>query len=221
LWACQEERSKVWALALAFLLLGSAALQEVIEHRMELQSAATKALRLGLEEGSELVGMVILLATTVRNTGGLFGRTSAAVFEAVHQLRAQIAVLSLSLAVFLALYTSGLPDYLEHGRPTDTLAAFLFICAALARLRRFFATGENVGGRAWRLSGSCLVASVLVIDVDPGRTIEVGAFSVHLRMLLLSLLALLQGTVWALAMPSRRWNSWSPWPRSSACFWCF
>jgi len=107
-----EQRRKVWPLAIAFLVLGSVALQEVLEHRIQWQTDVARAVRAMVEEGTELIGMLVLLRVAMANTAGLAVgvRGGRPAFAALHELRRPLAALGLALAPVLAFVTAALVD---------------------------------------------------------------------------------------------------------------
>jgi hypothetical protein len=65
------ERQRVVVMAIAFAFFASVAGQEYIEHAFE-WSGWVRRLRTGTEEGTELVGMLLLIRATMQNSGGVF-----------------------------------------------------------------------------------------------------------------------------------------------------
>jgi hypothetical protein len=192
-----EQRRKVWPLAIAFLVLGSVALQEVLEHRIQWQTDVARAVRAMVEEGTELIGMLVLLRVAMANTAGLAVgvRGGRPAFAALHELRRPLAALGLALAPVLAFVTAALVDQ-NRGHPADWLAAIAFLAAGLAACRRLFKDGGGIGWPTWGLGGLCCLASVAVVAIGPAKLVELGPVEVSLRKLVLGVVALLICATW-------------------------
>jgi hypothetical protein len=192
-----ESRRTIGLILLAFGLFGTVVLQELLEQRLDLESAAARAARTVAEEGTELLGILLLLGVCMRNTAAFWrrgGDPAAPSFEALCLLRGRLAFAALLLAPFLAAADLVLAEP-GHGRPADWLAAAAFLAAALALLRRSFEPGTRFGGRDWCLFALCCLASVIVVQTHPATTIDL--LGVHLgeRMLRLSIVLLAIGAI--------------------------
>src|SRR5690606_16237834 len=77
LWKRHRPRSDVVLIAAAFALFGSVAFQEELEHAL-VWPAWALPLRLGIEEGTELAAMLLLIVATSACSGGIFARHAAA-----------------------------------------------------------------------------------------------------------------------------------------------
>jgi len=154
----EEHRGTAWLVALAFALFASVALQEFIEHRVEWPERIVPY-RAIVEEGTELLAMLILLRVSMVNTQGMLGRnreTAGATFEAITALRRPIVAVGLVLAPLVAYVTAILPpDRYGHGQPADWPAAAVFLLAAIAAARCFFVDGRAIGRLAWALTLLC------------------------------------------------------------------
>jgi hypothetical protein len=193
-----EQRRKVWPLAVGFLLLGSVALQEFLEHRIQWQTDAARAVRGAVEEGTELIGMLVLLGAAMANTAGLAVRGAAGgrpAFAALHELRRPLTTLGLALAPVLAVATAALVDQ-HRGHPADWLAAVAFLAAGLAACRHLFKSGGGIGWPTWGLGGLCCLASVAAVAVSAVKLAKLGPVEVSLRMLVLGLVSLLVCATW-------------------------
>jgi hypothetical protein len=172
---------------IAFGLFATVAVQELIEGRLELESVAARAARMAIEEGTELAGILILLKVAMSNTAGLFaptGSPASPVFEAVHRPRMLAMAVGLAITPALAVVTASLIDQ-DRGHPADWFSAVIFLAAALAATRRYFAEGADIGWPAWGLAALCLFASVFVVDASADRYVDLGPLSLNLRMLIL------------------------------------
>lgn len=125
------ERRKVWFLIVGLGLLGSVAMQEFLESALIWDGAWAHALRITIEEGSELLGMIILLGVAAANSVALMkdktGRFSPA-FALIVKNHHVILVSIIVSAPVIALLTAGLTDH-QRGRPADWLAALVFLFA--------------------------------------------------------------------------------------------
>ena len=167
----RDQRGRAAGLFLGCLVLGFVALQERWEHT--LNWGDWRALRGVLEEGTELVGMSILLLTCMANTRGIFRPREPAVapvFEGVVRLRMPITLLATFLAPALALGTASLDD-LQRGHPADWLAACLCMMAAIAVTGGFLRDGKGVGLPAVGLSAICLLGSAGAVAVPAMRLV--------------------------------------------------
>ena len=77
MWTDPLERKNIRLIAVAFGLFAATAFNEYLEHAIA-WSASVRPWRAGFEEGIELVGMLLLVAVSVRNSGGAFGVRSEA-----------------------------------------------------------------------------------------------------------------------------------------------
>ncbi len=200
LWSAEEQRSKVWPIFLGFFVLGTVPLQEFIEHNFD-WTQETMRLRSVLEEGTELLGMIILLKVSMTNTQGLFGQKGAGAsptFECICLLRFPVLTVGLPLVVILAYLTANLPDQ-QRGHPADWFAATVFLFAGLAACRRFFADVENISSLEWCLAGLCFFASVSSVAIHPKYGIDFVFINTNLRMFVLFIVSLLICSIWVLS----------------------
>lgn len=187
----KSERSKAPYLLLGFFLLSTGALHEVVEHRVHWATPGVRALRVALEEGSELGGMLILLTVAAGNTAGLSatrGLDAGPAFEAVRRLRWPLLGLALALTPLLAYATVALED--SRGRLASWAAALVFLAGALAACRPYFATRAEIEWDRWILCALSGLALVAVVDVHPSKTIEIGPFDVGLRLFIVATIIL-------------------------------
>src|SRR5690606_5419470 len=109
LWKRHRPRFDVVLIALAFASFGSVALQEELEHAL-VWPAWALPLRLGVEEGTELLGMLLLIAATSASSGGFFARSAAdaaaPVFAAVRPLATWPLAALLVVAVPVFAFTT-------------------------------------------------------------------------------------------------------------------
>lgn len=199
LWRAQCERRKVRWIVLGFCLLGSVALQEILEHRINWQTDAARAVRAAVEEGTELLGMLILLRVALANTVELASRsTGATAFAALYELRTPLVAIGLALTPALALGSAALTDQQYRGHPADWPAAVGFLAAGLVFWRPFFTDGR--GGRSWAAliaGGLCCLASLTAVEIAPPKLVEFGPVDVSLRMVVMVAISFLLGAALA------------------------
>jgi len=191
-WTTPSERSKVVPLFIGFAFFASVAVQEVIEHRLDLNSPLAEAFRVGVEEGSELSGMLVLLWVTMRNTRGLWGRAgerTPPLFEVAPDLRWPVALASILIVAALAMFADPARPR-ATGHPADWLGAVLLLGSALGLARRALLLGKG-NLIPWMLAGLCVVGSMIVVDFSTDRLVVVYGVTVSLRVFLLLAVCLL------------------------------
>jgi hypothetical protein len=160
LWRDAGRRKTSILICVGFACFVSVAFQEYIEHAVDW--SANRYLRFFkswfrplIEEGTELLGMLILLFVTMSNTRGILSRGERVifpVFEGVVSWRVPILVTTLLGGPLVAYVTVNLPaDQWGHGQPADWPAAALFFLAALAAARPYFVSGRSLGMSGWTL----------------------------------------------------------------------
>ena len=200
LWSTKQQRTKVWPIVLAFLLFGSVAFQEYLEHRIDWTQEMDRY-RAVIEEGTELLGMIILVKVSMTNTRGIFGQQGAGAFptfQSICLLRLPMLAIGAVSTPILAYLTANLPDQ-QRGHPADWLAAMFFFFAALAASRRFFTHGENIGWLGWGLTALCCFGSAASVAIHPARVVELPLIDANTRMLVLFIMSLLICANWILS----------------------
>lgn len=177
-----HRRSAIWLIA-GFGLLGTIVLQEYADLQVAWTSLWAQAIRVALEEGTELVGMIVLLAVTMRNSAP-FRADGGPAFAALDELRTPLLMAGLIAAPVLAIVT-GLVDADRRGRPADWLAAAAFGMAALWLLRPWI-LGERparrVGWTVWLQAGLCLMASAASVRWIAGIEITILGTAIATRL---------------------------------------
>jgi hypothetical protein len=189
LWNSRRQRSRVVWIAIAFALLASVALQEYLQHNSNWWGSWDD-LRRTIEEGSELLGMLILLKVSMSNTRGIFSKRGPEVepvFTALSSLRTPVLITGIMAAPVLAHFTAALPDQ-ERGHPVDWLAAASFLFAGLIVVRRFLQSGDNIGWRPWALSLACWIFSVSAVAISSAESLPKKFFVLCLLSLTICLL---------------------------------
>ena len=174
LWRAGEPNGRIYLIIAGFSMFGMVAVQEWIEHldhveHLKLTSRWFAAVRQCLEEGSELFGMLILIKACMNNSQGLFAGRSGfgPTFDSVKVFSQPILIASLVIGPILAYMTANLPDQRIRGRPSDWLAASLFIFAALSISRRFLKYGEKLNLMEWGLIVLCCFSSMSSVACSP------------------------------------------------------
>ncbi|WP_299819444.1 hypothetical protein [uncultured Jannaschia sp.] len=185
------ERRRVLVLSLGFGLLASVALQEFIEHAVAWESPAAKALRRVVEEGTELAGMLVLLRVT---SGNSFASEERLPFQSFFDALKPLGMIVLFAAPLLVAVTLWLPDHGMRGRPSDWLAAVMFLGAGALAARHAVFSRENVTG-AFALVLLCGMASVVSVAVEPQKTMETGLFDLGARAMTLGLVVMAMGAI--------------------------
>jgi hypothetical protein len=200
LWRTASERPKVPGLILGFALLVSVGGQEILERIMDLPWYL-KPLRLAVEEGSELAGMLILINTSMPNSSGLFDIARPArgpAFSGLAAFRWPILLAAAALAWPLADLTASMDEQPLLGHSSDWMSCALFLFAAALLTRRWvFATTRE----SFPATGVVLLcaASAICIQFDPigdrnifpgSSTIEWFGLQLNTRLVLLALCCL-------------------------------
>lgn len=199
LWSVKEERITLRYIILGFFFFGTVALQEFIEHSFEWGSLYN--LQVTIEEGTELLGMLILLNVCMKNSRGLFGPKNTKdfhVFESIYLLRIPILFVGL-VCVPVFAYLSELLIDVKGGRPADWFAAAIFLFAALAASRNFFKFGQNICLSGWGLTALCILLSVSSVIYQPKYTIDFLSISIYSRMAVFIIVSVLICTIWILS----------------------
>jgi hypothetical protein len=179
-------------LGVGFALLGSVAVQEYFEHKLVWPDGVVSAVRVMVEEGTELVGMLLLMATLRANTA-LFDRESAAAgrpaLDGLGCDARRLLLAAVLLAPVLLWLTLLVAEGDGRGRAADWLAMVLFAGAGLALSRGPLLRGGGPGAlAAWLAAGAALAASLAVLVVPPTSVREVMGTEAGTRLLVLALL---------------------------------
>lgn len=160
LWRSIEDKKSVIRICIGFSLLASVALQEYIERTVDW--SANQYLRIIdatfrplLEEGTELLGMFILLTVAINNTRGVFSRGERAdfpVFDVIVTWRRAILAIGIVAAPLIAYVNASFPaERHNNGMPADWPAAALFALGVIAAARPFFVSGHGIDRFGWSL----------------------------------------------------------------------
>jgi hypothetical protein len=186
---------------IGFALLGSVAGQEFLEHQFRWESALANSIRAALEEGTELFGMIVLLATLLPLTltaGGRGGDDRAGVlFLPPDRARSLFVTAVLLVPPFTAVALAIGEDH--RGRLPDWLTSAAFLAAALFAVRHALYDGAGRAGRLLALAGLCLAASAVATAVGPNRSLDIGGVACNGRLLVLGALCLPIAGLWLIA----------------------
>jgi hypothetical protein len=169
LWMTPSERSRVPGLIIGFGILVSVGGQEFIEKAFR-WPWYLGPFRSGFEEGSELVGMMILIYTMLPNSSGLFSparRPHAPAFSIISGLRWFIVVTAALLAWPIAMLSASLDQQVVDGHLSDWMSCAMFFLSAGLVLHHW--TQSSHDARTFPTAGIfwlCL-ASMLCVQIDP------------------------------------------------------
>jgi hypothetical protein len=201
LWITPSERSRVPGLIIGFAILVSVGGQEYIEKAFR-WPWYLGPLRSGFEEGSELVGMIILIYTMLPNSAGLFThtrRTEAPAFSGVYGLRWFVVASAALIAWPVSMLSAALDQQTVTGHLSDWLSCALFFLSAALVLNHWAQSSQErdtfpAAGIFWFCA-----ASVLCVQIDPvgdasvfpfTRSFEAFGVVLNARLLLLALCCL-------------------------------
>ncbi len=178
------DRRTLWLLALAFALLGTVPIQEIIQHSREWPSSVIYGVRGAVEEGTELAGILLLVLASSRNPRLLIGTPGGEPIEIANHRR-PLLYAAIALAPLLVIGTFFLP---YPGGPANWLASVCYLSGAMLVLRRLLrlrpaAPAAVVLLFAWYLAAS-LGSTAIRHDWDP---IVLGT-AVNLRGVFIALL---------------------------------
>jgi hypothetical protein len=209
----------------AFALFGTVAVQEKIQHLLVWQNQWIYGARALLEEGVEIVGMLLLVGVTRANTAALLAAEPSDAFAAVRRFRVPVLVAAFVLAPVMTAATFVLP---YPGGPADWLAASVYLLCALLVVRRILLS---------RSSTPALVALLLfyliasagsnAVDLDWDPVVldtRVGVRALFLALLLFSSTLVLRADgrrpgVWPILGGALALLGAVEWPESQA-LWC-
>ena len=201
LWMTPSERPLVPGLILGFAILISVGGQEYLEKAFRWPWYLAP-IRSGLEEGSELTAMIILICTMRSNSPGLFTharRTQAPAFSGVPMLRWAIVVVTALFAWPAAILSASLDLQAMDGHISDWLSSALFFFAAALLLHNWSSSSRAPGTFPTAAISWLCVASMLSVQIDPigdsnvfpySRSFQIHGFEIGARLLLIALCCL-------------------------------
>ena len=180
------QRAAAVSISVAFALFASVAGHEYLENSTAWLRDRDD-LRAMLEEGTELIGMVILLHVGLGNL-----RLPAATLELLHAWKGSLLFAVLVTAAPLAYFTVSFDD--GRGYPSAWLASSCFLLAGLAVARRALqASGAGLGRAHGALAMLCVLASLNAVVHNPSDLPNRGYFV--LAAVLVAMGALFAATV--------------------------
>lgn len=193
----ETQKTRVLPILGGFACFGLVVVQEFLENRVSWTSS-TRILRTFAEEGTELLGMLILFRVCLRNTRGLLTgsrRQDGPTLAIVNWRSKWLPILGIPAIVAVAYLTAAMPDQ-QRGHPADWLAAMLFLVAALAVAKPILHVGNGIGELRCALAHLLLVASVFAVTVRPHWVIELPGFDINIRLLTFFSIAVAVGALW-------------------------
>jgi hypothetical protein len=185
LWTSGQRSAVLWIVA-AFCLFVSVAGQEYLEHNTRWWGDQ-KTLRATIEEGCELLAMLMLLRVGLRNSS-----PPSAALSALREWKGTISLAVMAAAAPLAYYSAGFAD--ARGYVSAWLGAACFLLAGLAIARRDLAAGRAFPGAASVLLALlCVLASVNAVVHNP--TLLPNRGYLVLMVVLLAMAALAPATI--------------------------
>jgi hypothetical protein len=153
LYRARVSKRTLFNLLVAFGLLASVPVHELLQHALEWSNALIYGFRAFFEEGTELVAMLLFISVGRRNSASLW-RSSQTFLVTLVRGRL-VSLTALLLMPLLVAATFVLP---RPGGPADWLTATLFLACALLGARDAALRGD-IEARALSLIGFYLVAS--------------------------------------------------------------
>ncbi len=189
LWTAERRfRRQVCILMTGFALLGSVALQEFLGDVLVFEGPLANAIRTSVEEGTELVGMLIVLGVALGSSAELLERRQAdRVFAALIELRWWLVGALVVLTPAATIMTLSVEEAFR-GRPADWLAAMAFLAAAALAIRHWICGG---GGPGLLAGGLLVLASALCLMIGPEHIVGSAYLAATKRAILLVPLVLL------------------------------
>jgi hypothetical protein len=193
----KEYRRQALGLVIGFGVLASVPIQEFLEQHIDWgDSNLLWALRMGLEEGTELLGMLIIINFLLPNTRGIFviqGEGVEPVFDLVKFTHHPVflTILVFAIPVFLVLMLAFHGDLAGH--PASWLSATLFMLAAIVAVREFLLHRSTLAASQWSMCALCVICSGLVVELSPWNIVP---DALSIRFVVLSCLLLSITAIW-------------------------
>lgn len=196
-----EHRRKLRPLLLAFFLFGTVVIQEYLEHKVNWEQWSP--LRVVVEEGTELLGISILLKAFMTDSFGFLNRRQigeAPVFDIILALRFPIILLlGLLFAPLLGYATASLSDQFR-GHPADWFASTIFVFAALAVARPILKDRARLDFARGNLIAINVAASIVAVAASESWDVNLSFLpAMSIKMILLGVLALMAASIWPLS----------------------
>ena len=202
-----ENRQYVLPLFVGFGILGSVAIQEFIELAVDWGSGASVWIRLAVEEGSELLGMIVLLRVTLRpcmKIAGSHELSDRRLFGALSDHARRIFFVLFALIPIFTIMTILVTDH--RGRLADWLAIISFVTAGLFAFSRIMSGETTMYGRYTTLAALCLVASIAPMYFSHTAVWSISDFVVIKQILVSTIIYLLICGVWLVTLQTQSRN---------------
>jgi len=182
-------RSHVFAssarlISISVALLVTVPVQEYIQGQLT-WPGYLDVLRVVVEEGTEILAIVLFFKASLVNTRGYLGPDPSKTFpffQAVVDLRDFLLIAGFMAAVAFAWVGPSLAavaNFSQSGMPSAWLAGAFYFVAALAFVRPWLRSGQSIGWQTWTLVGLSLFACATTV-VSPE------AYMVHVCQAILS-----------------------------------
>ena len=173
-----RERVQIFVLGFGFAVLLSVAVQEYLEHNLDWTGLA--ALRAAVEEGSELVGISIVIAAV----GWPLLKAPAQAFASViPNARKMLIGAGIFALPFLAI-SADLNE--SRGYPSDWIASALFLGAGFIWARQFWTSESRFIPLV--LAGLCVLASLCSVAMGHDESFGIAGFEIARRGLVYTML---------------------------------
>ncbi|HMQ93715.1 MAG TPA: hypothetical protein PKA33_11865 [Amaricoccus sp.] len=192
----QVSRRLVLPLLLGFGLLGSVAGQEYVGDVFVFESNLARGIRAMLEEGTELFGMLILLATILPLTFGREADGSTSILRISGDGACKLLLVA-TLCIPLFAMKPEVVGADHKGQIANWLAASALMMAALLALRSLAQDAGARPGILWAIAILAILGSACAVSVDPGMTI--GRTGGSLKLSVLGLVVLGVSGLWLAA----------------------
>jgi hypothetical protein len=200
-------RQYVLPLFVGFGILGSVAIQEFIELAVDWGSGAGVWIRLAVEEGSELLGMIILLRVTLRpcmKIAGNYEISNRRLFTALSDHARKIFFVLFALIPIFTIMMILVTDH--RGRLADWLSIISFVTAGLFAFSRVMSGETTMVGRYTALAALCLAASIAPMYFPPTAVWSISDFVVNKQIPVSTIIYLLICGSWLVIMQTRSRN---------------
>jgi len=200
-------RQYVLPLFVGFGILGSVAIQEFIELAVDWGSGASVWIRLAVEEGSELLGMIVLLRVTLRpcmKIASSYEISNRRLFTALSDHARSIFFVLFALIPIFTIMTILVAD--QRGRLTDWLTIISFVTAGLFAFSRVMSGETTMYGRYTALAALCLAASIAPMYFPHTAVWSISDFVVSKQILVSAIICLLICGDWLVIMQTQSRN---------------
>jgi len=200
-------RQYVLPLFVGFGILGSVAIQEFIELAVDWGSGASVWIRLAVEEGSELLGMIILLRVTLRpcmKIAGSYEISNRRLFTALSDHARRIFFVLFALIPIFTIMMILVTDH--RGRLADWLSIISFVTAGLFAFSRVMSGETTMVGRYTALAALCLAASIAPMYFPPTAVWSISDFVINKQIPVSIIIYLLICAVWLVIMQTQSRN---------------